>query len=161
MPAAARIAGYKGVMLKNLGWSLLGLIAALLLGMPAQAQTQALKSFAYASTGCSGGLMYFGSNWAMGAQWAQPGSGTFPSGDFWIRAVSLTYFGSGNDWAIVGHSGPNGDWVTPPALPGHTIKIVYPPDASPLFTAGEYFDVHSSCSSGADALVAIWYVPAP
>lgn len=125
-----------------------------------------LKSFAYSSTGCSNGLMTFGSDWRMGPGWAAPGSGVLPTTNFWIRAISITLLGgSSTDWAIVGHSGPNGDWITAPAVNGTTEPIIYPEDAMPYFTLGEYLDVHAPANAG-NALVNVWYVedgvvPAP
>lgn len=129
----------------------------------AAAQTSALKSFAYQSDNCINNFLYFSNNWQINAS-NPPGAGSFLTGNFWVRAISLAYFNNGgtNDWAVVGHSGPNGDWITPPAIAGRdTVTIVYPADTAPKFTAGEYFDVHTgSCSGGEWGFVTIWYVPA-
>ena len=127
----------------------------------ALAQTQALKSFAYASASCSDGLFYFNGNFELNSG-NTPGSGQFPIGNFYLRRVALTVIGgSSNDWAVVGHSGSNGDWVSGAVIGGHDSIITYDQDAAPLFTAGEYFDVHASCGSGQWVFVAFWYVPAP
>lgn len=127
----------------------------------AVAQTTPLKSFAYASSGCSSGLLTFSGTYQMTS--VPAGAGQLPAGNFWIRAISLTFLSSlSAEWSIVGHSGSNGDWVTPPTLSNSTASIVYPADAAPLFTVGDYLDVHVlSCSYGENALVSVWYVPAP
>lgn len=51
----------------------------------------------------------------------------------------------------------NGDWISPAVLTGKTKVIVYPADAAPLFMAGEYLDVHSTCTPGERVLVAVWH----
>jgi hypothetical protein len=125
--------------------------------------SQALKSFAYATNGNSSGFLLFGSTggWQMGlgTGMVAPGSGSFPSGDFYVRAIAVTVpSGTAGNWALIGHSGPNGDWVTPPVLVGHTEWFKYPDDAAPLFTAGEYFDCHIATNDNSiSALIAFWY----
>lgn len=122
-----------------------------------------LKSFSYLSLGCrSDGLMIFGpaNEFRMGDLYAQPGANFFPTGNFWVRAVSLMYMAPPTYWALVGHGGPNGDVVSP-ATPGGTVQTIsYPEDASPYFTLGEYFDVHANCQPGDGqyAYITFWYV---
>ena len=133
------------------------------------AQTQALKSFAYASSGCTSTpspLLTFNgtANWQMGvgSGMAGPGAGVFPTGNFYVRAVSITVVGGAStNWALIGHSGPNGDWTTGAVPPGQNKKINFPADAAPLYTAGEYFDAHVSACDGISILVSFWWVPAP
>lgn len=127
--------------------------------------TQALKSFAYAATGTSSGFLLFSSTgaWQMGlgTGMAAPGAGTFPTGNFYVRAIGITVpTGSAGNWVMIGHSGPNGDWMNPPVLAGQTKWIRYPSDAAPLFTGGEYFDAHiGSNDATLSALVGVWYTP--
>lgn len=140
-------------------------VIALAVSSHAQTAPTPLKSFAYASTGCSNGFLTFGTGsfqMGLGAGMAQPGSFYFPTGNFYIRKVSLTLIGGGaTNWAIVGHSGPNGDWITKPAITGHDSLMDYDIDAAPLFTAGEFLDVHISFCDGVSGLVAVWWEPAP
>jgi hypothetical protein len=135
------------------------------------AQSQPLKSFAYASQGCTttGGapVLQFtsGGAWQMGlgSGMAPAGAGVFPAGNFYVRAIGITVnAGSNTNWVLVGHSGPNGDWMNSPVLPGKTVWLRYPSDAAPLFTAGEYFDAHvASCDGIIAAFISFWTVPAP
>ncbi len=148
-------------------------LLALLLSLTAQAkaQTQPLKSFAYASIGCtavSGApLLVFGPNnqWKMGPGYAPSGAGPLPSINFWIRSISVTFFNDGavpQEWAIVGHSGPGGDWVSPAVVANYgAVTKDYPSDAAPLFTLGEYLDFHVfTCDHGERVVISVWYVPA-
>jgi hypothetical protein len=57
----------------------------------------------------------------MGPGFAQPGGGKFPEHDFWLRAISLTVSGQG--WALIGHSGDNGDVVSPMVYAGQSGTI--------------------------------------
>ena len=139
------------------------------------AQSQALKSFAYVSSGCTTSpatlLVFDGAgHWKMGSgtDMAAPGAGSFPSGNFFVREVSLKVLsGSASTWVIIGHSGANGDWITGASTIGDPAQsIVFPSDAAPLFMAGasplEYFDVHtSSCDGSISVAVKISTVPAP
>ncbi len=141
------------------------------------AQAQILKSFGYASVSCTNTpatLLTFdgAAHWRMcsgtdpiiGATCAAAGSGVFPTGNFWLRAVSVFYLdATAANWGVVGHGGSNGDWVSA-ITPGNQSKtIVYPPDASPLFTnnIGEYFDFHVLTCTNTSAIIAYWYTPAP
>ncbi|MGC2032945.1 MAG: hypothetical protein WA642_23215, partial [Steroidobacteraceae bacterium] len=147
------------------------MLAASAFAQPVAAQSVTpMKSFAYASGGCTNtpaALLTFGGSgaWQMGlgSGMAAPGSGTFPTGDFYVREISLSVIGgSPGNWAVIGHSGPNGDWVTGAVQPGQTKTFRFFQDAAPLFTAGEYFDAHiASCVSGMSILVVFSWVPAP
>lgn len=131
--------------------------------------TEIVKTFAVASTGNLNGL----ATWDTAGQCFKidstigPASGLaglFPTGNAWIRSISLTVFGgNAGDWAIVGHSGPNGDWVTPPVVAGaagHAEKMVtFDGDAAFFFAAGEYLDVH--CHPEMHVIVWVSYVNAP
>lgn len=143
---------------------ILSLIALCAIVTSASAQTAPapLKSFAYVSNGCSGGLFTFGSSFQINGS-TPPGSFIWPTGDFYIRKVSLTITNPSPNptaWAIVGHSGPNGDWITSPVFENETRVMPFSADAAPLFTAGEYFDVHGDCD-GSTAILAVWWEPAP
>lgn len=101
----------------------------------------------------------------MAPGFAAPGAGKFPSGAFFLRKVSITHSIDGvpgaGSYAVVGHSGPNGDWVSPMIVGalGHAL-ISYDADAAPLFTPGEYFDLHADCERGSHwASAVFWYVP--
>jgi hypothetical protein len=146
--------------------------AALILGFvqSAMAQSQPLKSFSYMSQRCTdvdgAPLLTFSKDgkWRMGlgADMAPPGAGIFPTGNFNLRRVGLTVMGgSVDDWALIGHSGPNGDWVSLAVPSGKSEWMDFPSDASPLFSAGEYFDAHVSNCNGTHVLVSFWYVPVP
>lgn len=128
---------------------------------------QPLLSFAFGSTGIIllGGnvpLLTFGGGdtWKL-TPLITPGSGSWPATDFWIRGISLTYLcAPPRNWAIVGHGGSNGDWITPPVLGGESRLVQYPEDACPLFTLEtDYLDVHVDNLPNICAMVAIWYVP--
>lgn len=138
---------------------------AMLLSTSAFAQ-QPLKSFSFASAGCTSNpapLLTFDSagDWQMDGVHAKPGAGVFPIGNFYIRAVAVTYLGTGQptDWVLVGHSGPNGDWTTGAVPTGHGNFFSFAEDAAPFFTAGEYLDAHVNACDGGQALISVWYVP--
>jgi hypothetical protein len=129
-----------------------------------------LKSFAYDSVGyclVSGAPMFLFSQpngWQMGPGFVAPGSGVLPTTDFYIRAIGLTVMGgNAGDWAVIGHSGSNGDWVTPKLLVGQPPLIMrFDADAAPLFTLGEYLDAHKGLSDSALMIsVCFWWIPAP
>lgn len=146
--------------------------SAVALEHPLFAQAFPLKSFAYQSrpVSCTGGdqLLPFDAagNWKLQPGFAKPGSGEFPNGSFYLRLVSISHSIDGEAgsaaYAVVGHSGPNGDWVSPMITGNGHADISFPADAAPLFTPGEYFDLHATCKRGEHwASVAFWYVPAP
>ena len=98
----------------------------------------------------------------MAPEFAAPGAGRFPEGNFYLRRVAI---------AVVGHCGPNGDWVSPMVVGTGHAEISFDADAAPLFAAGEYFDLHASCAATGRwhwpgrfpthwASAAFWYVPA-
>jgi hypothetical protein len=102
----------------------------------------------------------------MAPGFAMPGAGKFPSGSFYLRRVSITHIVDGEAgagaYAVIGHSGPNGDWVSPMIVGNGQAEIAYDADAAPLFTPGEYFDFHTNCARGSHwGSAAFWYVPAP
>jgi hypothetical protein len=116
--------------------------------------TDILKSFAIVSTGISGGLaLWDGSttNFKLTNAIAM-GAGQFPAGNAWIRGASVTLMGGASgDWAIIGHSGANGDWVTSRAVTNGTVgqaSNIFDDAAAYYFTNGEYFDVHMSGTTG-------------
>jgi hypothetical protein len=93
---------------------------------------------------------------------AQPGGGQFPNDRILnIYAVCVSHFGSFNNArAFSGHSGPNGDPVTPYVIGQGTQCMTY--NTTPVvFTPGEYFDVHADCDTGGThtAILQIWYTP--
>jgi hypothetical protein len=134
-----------------------------------RAEPQVLRSFSYLSEGCTSVngnlLLTFGKDgrWQMGGrpEQASPGAGSFPNGNFYIRAAQLFVMGGKpGDWAYLGHSGPNGDVIAGASFSGqNNPPIVYPADAAPLFIAGEYLDVHPNTRE-ISAWVTIWYTPA-
>lgn len=87
-----------------------------------------------------------------------PGAGPWPAGNFSIRYVCISHYVNGvtaNAYAVVGHSGPNGDWISP-MIQGSTQQcIVYPYETPVQFTVGEYLDVHTSCQTGSNHWVAM------
>jgi len=130
--------------------------------------TQPLLSFAYVSSGIVtvGGAPLFkfdaSGNWKMAPGFAAPGSGAFPSGNFWVRKVGITVTGSSGAWAIIGHSGANGDWTSEAVLSGNSKDVDFFEDAAPLFTAGDYFDCHPSVNDPSMVVdLAFWWTPAP
>ena len=138
--------------------------------LPAYAETIPLKSFSYQSlvVSCDGKdqLLPFNTkgDWKMAPGFAVPGAGEFPDGKFYLRQVSITHSIGGQagdgSYAVVGHSGPNGDWVSPMIVGSGQAEISYPQDAAPLFTPGEYFDLHTNCARGNHwGSASFWYVP--
>ncbi len=140
--------------------------------------TTPLLSFAYESVGpclVSGANMFLftsPSGWKMGpgsgSDYAIPGSGAsiMPTASFYIRKIGVTTLGgTTGDWVLIGHSGPNGDWVTPKVLPNQTFVIDFDATAAPLFTVGgttpEYLDAHQgNPSTTMAASICFWWVPA-
>jgi hypothetical protein len=156
------------------------LLLASLLPANAQSNTVALKSFGYQSlpVPCDGKdqLLPFDTkhNWKMAPGFAVPGAGKFPEGNFYLRRVAISHAIQGDtgglSYAVVGHFGPNGDWVSPVVVGTGHAEISFDADAAPLFTAGEYFDLHASCAPAGrwhwpgrlpthQASAAFWYVP--
>ena len=97
---------------------------------------------------------------------APPGSGVFPGGAFTIRKVFIAHVvntssGSVTDaYAVAGHSGMNGDWVTPMIIGANAMgENSYPADAPVKFAVGEYLDIHAGCTGAATHSVkmAVWY----
>ncbi len=92
---------------------------------------------------------------------ASPGSGVFPTAPFVIRHVNVTHWIDHADaysYAVVGHSGPNGDHVSPFLVGAGSIGISYSGDAAPVFAEGDYLDVHASCGGRKHRVaVQIWY----
>lgn len=93
---------------------------------------------------------------------APPNAGVWPAGyNLTVRKVCLMHGGSftGPSYAVVGHSGPNGDLVTPwVGRSGDSQCMSYEKDAAIVVTGGEYFDVHAGCASGSHFVVMqIWY----
>jgi hypothetical protein len=132
--------------------------------------TQPLLTFAYASSGelLVGGapMLNFYTDWRMAPEHALPPDGDhpFPSVNFYVRKIGLTVLGGqpGN-WVLIGHSGPNGDWMNTPCPSGQTMYLNFDADAAPLFTqgVGEYFDAHIGfLDPTLSLLVGFWYVPA-
>lgn len=121
-----------------------------------------IRSFAYASSSITNGMAYFGSDYRMGPGFVQPGAGNLPTDTEWyVRKIGLTYLGgsANTDWAIVGHSGPNGDWCTPACPAGQYVEVDFPADAPVQFENGEYFDVH--VTGGGQILVVFFWEPIP
>ncbi len=150
---------------------------------PAHAETKTipLKSFGYESltVACDGKdqLLPFDAkrNWKMAPGFATPGAGKFPEGNFYLRRVTISHAIEGDtgglSYAIIGHSGPNGDWLSPMIVGSGQAEISFDADAAPLFTAGEYFDLHATCAPAGRwhwpghhpthwGSAAFWYVPA-
>lgn len=101
---------------------------------------------------------------------ARPGAGVqrdvngefiFPTGSFSIRRVCVAHWISGNQtdaYAMAGHSGPNGDLVSPPVVGTGKECAEYPADAPVVFTAGDYLDVHAGCLGDSHWIVLlVWY----
>ena len=80
---------------------------------------------------------------------ATPGSGVFPTEKFWVRKVTLCHIVASSNPAVahaeVGHSGPNGDLLLAESGSGCQTES-FDVDAAPLFTPGEYFDIHANCN---------------
>lgn len=89
-----------------------------------------------------------------------PGAGKWPAGQsLSVRRVCVAHLGDfTGGYAVGGHSGPNGDHVTP-YVPGMNSRCMYYEHEAPVVvTGGEYFDVHADCSSGMHYVVlTIWY----
>lgn len=157
------------------------LFLASLLPVHAQSNTIPLKSFGYQSlaVACDGKdqLLPFdpARNWKMAPGFALPAAGKFPVGNFYLRRVAITHAIAGDtgglSYAVIGHSGPNGDWVSPPIVGTGHAEMSFDADAAPLFTAGEYFDLHTSCAPAGRwhwpgrhpihwGSASFWYVPA-
>jgi hypothetical protein len=127
-----------------------------------------LRSFSYRSQTVYGNgtdqLMPFDDNghWQMAYGFAAPGAGKFPQGSFWVRKVAITHWlqrPTQNSYAVVGHSGENGDWVSP-MIVGCGQAVTSYDGAAPLFTPGEYFDVHACCHKGKHwVAVCFWWIP--
>jgi hypothetical protein len=147
----------------------------------AQSNTIALKSFGYQSltVSCDGKdqLLAFDTNrnWKMAPGFALPGAGKFPEGNFYLRRVAISHAIEGDtgslSYAVIGHFGPNGDWVSPMVVGTGHAELSFDADAAPLFTVGKYFDLHASCAPAGRwhwpgrrpvhwASAAFWYVPA-
>lgn len=92
---------------------------------------------------------------------ALPGAGVLPRGDFLIRKVCVGHWiaGSQDDsYIVVGHSGVNGDHISPMFAGSQTICMDFPNDAPVKFAAGEYLDIHSACTQGTHwATLQIWF----
>lgn len=141
----------------------------LLLGIAemAIAQVPPLLSAAWGgvTASCSGAdqLMPLDGSFRWDTQNSPPGAGIWPTGrNLIVRKVCIRHMVSApgfNDYAVAGHSGPNGDHVTPYAQSnGPAACMSY--DGSPVVvTGGEYFDVHASCSVGGvhSVILQIWY----
>lgn len=157
------------------------LLLAALLPAHAQNNTIALKSFGYQSliVPCDGKdqLLPFDSdrNWKMAPGFAAPGAAKFPEGNFYLRRVAISHAiqddTGGMSYAVIGHSGPNGDWVSPMIVGTGHAEISFDADAAPLFSVGEYFDLHANCAPAGRwhwparhpmhrASASFWYVPA-
>lgn len=87
--------------------------------------------------------------------WAQDGAGR----NITVRKVCVAHYGTfTNGYAVVGHSGPNGDHVSPYLIGKGQACMEFPADAPVVVTGGEYFDVHAGCESGSHAVtLQIWY----
>jgi hypothetical protein len=152
--------------------------------LPAHAENNnvSLKSFGYMSLTlpCDGKdqLLAFdpNHNWKMAPGFAAPGAGKFPDGNFYLRRVAISHAiqgdTGGSSYAVIGHSGPNGDWVSPMIVGTGNAQISFDADAAPLFSAGEYFDLHASCAPAGRwhwpghrpmhwGSASFWYTPAP
>jgi hypothetical protein len=150
---------------------------------PALAETKTipLKSFGYRSltVPCDGKdqLLPFDlkRDWKMAPGFAAPGAGKFPEGNFYLRRVSISHAiegdTGGSSYAVIGHSGPNGDWVSPMVVGTGHAELSFDADTAPLFTVGEYFDLHASCAPAGRwhwpgrhpthwASASFWYMPA-
>lgn len=124
-------------------------------------KSSAWRGYALACTGndtlmpLDGGPNY---NWH--TQSAPSGAGPYPAGyNITVRKVCVTHFTSDpNAYAVVGHSGPNGDHVSPVVIGNGTQCMSYEKDAPVVVIGGEYFDVHAACNSGShSAILQLWY----
>lgn len=124
-----------------------------------------LKSATWAgpSVSCTTGdqLMPLDNSGNWHTQLAPPGAGVWPAGyNLTVRKICVTHRGSfsGDSYALSGHSGPNGDHVSPYVVGTGTQCMNYEADAPVVVTGGEYFDVHAMCNSGWHSVVLqIWY----
>jgi hypothetical protein len=123
-----------------------------------------LKSFAFKSApvACSGNdqLMPLTQYKEEKAPPAQPGAGDWPTGVFYIRIACITHYVQGSQihsFAVVGHSGPNGDHTTPLLIGNGTLcSPVFDPPI--IFTPGEYLDLHAGCTGEWHwASMQVWY----
>ena len=110
----------------------------------AESNSIPLKSFGYQSLtiSCDGKdqLLPFDTNrnWKMAPGFAVPGAGKFPQGNFYLRRVAISHaiFGDTGglsyavSYAVIGHSGPNGDWVTPMVVGSGHAEMSFDADAS-------------------------------
>ena len=82
-----------------------------------------------------------------------------PNQNMTVRKVCIVHEGNmtGASYAVVGHNGPNGDWVTPRINTTEAFCMSF--DSVPVvFTGGEYFDIHAGCTSGSHhVILTIWY----
>jgi hypothetical protein len=81
--------------------------------------------------------------------------------NFKIRIACISHSIRGDpsfSWALIGHSGPNGDH-TSPVVHGTGVQCLsFPADAPVVFTHGEYLDVHAGCVRGTHwVMMQIWY----
>lgn len=144
------------------------LLLAIIIWLPVEAQTP-LRSAAWAGptiqcgespTAANADLMPLDALNHWETQNAHPGAGQWPDGySTTIRKVCLSHVGNFQaGYAVVGHSGPNGDHVTPFVIGIGTLCMNYEADAPVVVTGGEYFDVHAGCSSGSHAIILqLWY----
>jgi hypothetical protein len=150
---------------------LLFLTALLVVPVQAGAQRQALKSFAYTSSGCTlvdgAAVLTFGNGqWKMGPGNAPPGAGVFPAKDFYIRAISVSYLGSAelSAWVEIGKFNGESDdsWLSPLTMTGKTTSLTFPADAAPIFQMANrpYLDAHVDRCSSNIVWFAIWWAPA-
>lgn len=141
------------------------LVLFVLFATQSEAQVTPLKSFGYmtADVPCTSHdqLMPLDAAGNNKAPPALPGSGDFPAGLFYVRqvCVSHTIQGGPSDYsyAVVGHSGPNGDLISP-LLPGTGSTCIAFNTAPVVFSPGEYIDLHAKCVRGTHwATLQIWF----
>lgn len=150
-----------------------GLLAAALLALAALPSWAAvpIRSFSYLSYSCGpNGFMAFGtraSDWKLSPYpsiGAQPGAGSWPTEPIWIFHSSITLLSpDATNWAIIGHSGTNGDWTSDPATPGRGAISRDFPVTHPVYfdPVSDYLDVHvARCSDGTWVILNFEYVPA-
>lgn len=151
---------------------LLGLILATLSTIACAQSALPLKSAAWrgpdiacgsSPTAAGADLMPLDGSMHWETQNAPPGAGPWPAGyNLLVRKVCVSHggtFADSDGYAVVGHSGPNGDHVSPWLLGKGTICLSYDWDSPVVVTGGEYFDVHAGCSSGTHYVVLqLWYV---
>jgi hypothetical protein len=115
-----------------------------------------------------------GAQYKAGPGFAAPDASVFPDGDFYIRALTLTYFApphffwhwlwsaEPSAWALVGRYNSLDDdgWVSPVVPAGQSVTINFPADAAPIFhhNGAAFFDAHvDSCRKGYTLMFAVWY----